>query len=360
MHARTLITLAAITVLAALARGQDALALARTARIDPGRPVVLADIARLTGPAAEQLGALVLIETPDTEPADGRGWFRVDLDRVRARLVEELGEGAGMVALSGSVCDVQVFTPTPAPTGAANRPEPPAATPDARELIGLATVRGALAREVSRLLQTAPQSLRLAFEAGDAAFLDMEATGRVIEISPVGASERMPLAVAVYDPSGHVTRRTVRIGIEVQRSVALAARVVPRGKALEAADLSPEVRWVSPTDRVVGFAEAVGSVARQRLDPGETLETHLVEPPVMINKGDLVFVRVVTAGLVVRREANALSDGRQGETIEFAARHDATQRFRAMVAGRGDAMVWAGRAPAGSGTGLAMTSDAGG
>ena len=75
---------------------------------------------------------------------------------------------------------------------------------------------------------------------------------------------------------------------------------------------------------------------------------------------DAITLPVVTAGLVVRREANALSDGRQGETIEFAARHDATQRFRAMVAGRGDAMVWAGRAPAGSGTGLAMTSDAGG
>ena len=65
----------------------------------------------------------------------------------------------------------------------------------------------------------------------------------------------------------------------------------------------------------------------------------------MIHKGDLVFVRVVTAGLVVRREANALSDGRQGETIEFAARHDATQRFRAMVAGRGTRWSGPGRPP---------------
>lgn len=356
MHARTLIILAAVAVLAALAPAQDALVLARTARIEAGRPLCLGEIARITGPGSARLGELVLIDSPEAEPTGASGWFRVELDRVRERLVAEFGEAAGVVALTGSACDVRVMTPNPAPGRPTSEPVRPAAAQGAEGLVGEETVRGAVARELSRILQTPPRDLRLGFDEGDREFLDTPTVGKVIEISPTGSSERMPVAVAVYDPSGRVSRKTVRIKVEAHRPVAVVARAMARGAVIGRDDITAEVRWLPPSDRVVSPVQALGSVARRRLDPGETLESHCVEPPVMIHRGDVVSVRVVTAGLVVRREGNAMEDGCEGEVIEFAARFSPKQRFLATVLGHGEAVVWAGPRP---GTGLAMIPGAG-
>ncbi len=353
MLARMLIL---VLALASLAQAQTALVLGRTARIEPGTPLTLDDIARLTGPDADRLGSLVLIESPGAEPTDKHGWFRVEIDRVLARLTEELGESAGMIALSGSACDVRVLTPAPLRTTPDAPSSAPGTAPDARPLIGLKTVRGAIARELTRILHTPPESMRLGFHDEDQDFLDISTVGRIIEVTPTGSSERMPVAIAVYDPSGRITRKTIRITVELHRSVAVIGKALPRGAVIEAQDISAEIRWLPPNARVVTPEVAVGSVTRRRLAPGETVETNAVEPPIMVHKGDMVLVRVVTTGLIVRREGNALRDGLEGEVIEFAARHNPNERFRATVVGRGAAVVWVGSNP---GTPVAKTTPAG-
>lgn len=356
MHARTLITLAIAAILGAGARAQDAVSLLRTARVEPGRPLLLGDIARVEGPEAERLGALVLIEDPAREPADARGWFRIDTDRVRDALEAELGEGAGMVALSGAACDVQAVAP------ARRAPAPPApgardgAATDATALAALDTIRGSVAREIARILRTEPASLRLEFEPSDAEFLDLPAAGRTLQVSAVGAADRMPMAVTLFEANGRATRRTVRVGVQVLREVAVVSRVLARGAPIEQADLAAERRWVAPTDRPVTPEAALGAVTKRRIDPGELLAAHLIEPPIMVHRGDLVQVRVFCAGLIVRRAANATADAREGEIIEFAAQHFPKQRFRAMVVGRGQATVVA---PEPAGTALASETDAG-
>ncbi|HZW10083.1 MAG TPA: flagellar basal body P-ring formation chaperone FlgA [Phycisphaerales bacterium] len=351
MHARMLVALA-LAMLPLAARGQDSVALLRTARVDPGRPVVLGDIAMVRGPHCERLAGLVVAPDPAVEPADEAGWFTIGLGRVQAALGAEMGPKAGMVALSGSACSVRVVGAPATEPGPAAPAEPPAAA-DSSALVALMTVRGAVARELCRILDVEPGALRLSFEDEDRAFLDGSVEGRVLEISPAGSSARMPVAVTVHEASGRMVRRTVRVDVEVLRTVAIASRSVERGRGIEAADIAAEARWLALGARAITPDEAAGAIARRRIKPGEQLDAQAIEPPVAIARGDRVWVRVVTRGLVVRREGHALEDGREGEEISFAAVEDSRQRFRAIVAGPGDAVVWTG--PEG-GTGLASFS----
>ena len=61
---------------------------------------------------------------------------------------------------------------------------------------------------------------------------------------------------------------------------------------------------------------------------------------------------MITGRWVVRREAHALDDGREGDEIEFAAAADSRQRFRAVITGRAQAAIWS---PGARGTGIATT-----
>jgi flagella basal body P-ring formation protein FlgA len=349
MNARMLTALALMAA-ALSAQAQDSVRLLRTARLQPGRQILLRDVAAIQGPHCDRLAQLVVVADPAAEPADAGGWFTVELDRVLALLEEELGPKAGMVALSGSACSVRVIG-APESRTEPERPAEPAPS-DVSALVGAATVRGAVARELCRILASEPAALRLAFDDSDAEFLDAAIDGRVLEISPTGASARMPIAVAVHEPSGAMLRRTVRVDVERRRTVAIASRTVERGRGIEAADIASEDRWLALGTPAISPDEAIGAVAQRRIKPGEQLVPQAVEPPVAINRGDRVWVRVVTRGLVVRREGHALQDGREGDQIEFAAVENSRERFRAVVTGRGDAAVWAGA----GGTGLAIRS----
>lgn len=332
---------------------QDSVRLLRTARVEAGTPVHLRDIARLEGPGAERLGRLAVAADASAEAAGEAGWFEITPERVRRVLEAELGRRSGMVAVSGTVCSVRVGQ-EPVARAADGAPSPAAPAPDAGDLVGLATVRGALARELCRILSVDPASLRLEFEDRDGEFLDTPLAGRVLEIDPVGSSDRMPVAVTVHGPGAAQRRETVRVGVLVRRHVAVASRMLERGQTVSTEDVSIEERWLTPADLSVGAEDAQGAVARRRVKPGETLERQDIEPPVVVHRGDRVWVRVVTAGLVVRREAHATEDGREGEMILFAAASDSRERFVAVVTGPGQALA---SRPAGTAIATAGASD---
>lgn len=330
------------------APAQHSIDLRRTARVAPGEAVRLGDVAAVGGPDADRLAGLVLIPEPGAEPAGPGGWITIDLERVRTLLQSDLGDRAGMVALSGSACAVRIATP-PAQQPA---PAPAPAAPESADLVTLPTVRGAVARELCRILAVPPDAVRLDFEAGDRGLLDLPTEGRVLEIAPTGASDRMPVSVTVHGPDGRMVRKTIRVDLQVRRPVAVAARAIERGSAIGPDDILAEERWVPPGSPAVSPEDAANAVARRRITPGEPLDIQSIEPPLVIRRGDRVSVRVVTGRWVVRREAAALEDGREGDEIAFAAASDSRQRFRATVSGRGQAVAWSGHT--GRGTGLAI------
>ncbi|MBK7404627.1 MAG: flagellar basal body P-ring formation protein FlgA [Phycisphaerales bacterium] len=338
MNARRLLGALILFGVAGAASAQNTLALRRTARISPGAPLVVADIATVSGPDAESLARVVIAEDPAAQPRDARGWIEIELESVRARLKQELGLPAGMIAMSGSRCDVQIVAPAAAPARdtALTKPSGPAG---AESLVSLTTVRGAIANELVRLLRAPASDLRLEFEAADAQTLDTSLTGRTVEIAAVGSSERMPFAVVLHEANGRSLRRTVRVGVLVRRQVATAGRTVERGSTLTPEDVSVDERWLRPGDPAVGPGAAIGSVARRRIGPGDLLTGQMIEPPIVVHKGDRVYVKVLLNNMVMRRIAVATEDGAGGQSIEFAAVSDSRQRFRATVVERGEAVV---------------------
>jgi flagella basal body P-ring formation protein FlgA len=322
------------------APGQTSVRLHHTARVAPDQPLRVGDIARLEGERAAELAGVIVLEDPAEGRADASGWVRIDLSRVREVLTDRLGPGIGLVALGGEACDVRVIGgPVPSPAADAPTPERPALTP-AAALVGLETVRGAIARELVRLHRIGPTDLRLGFDESDLPTLDTPTRGRVVEVQTAGASSRLPVRVAVYEHDRLVVRESLRVEAEVRRGVVIVREGVARGHELRAQDVSIERRWVSLTARPADPEEAVGALARKSLAAGELVEARHVEPPVLVQRGDLVMVRAFVRGMVVRREAHALEAGRRGETIELAPRHDAKARFRATVTARGEAQVW--------------------
>ncbi|MFG0259015.1 MAG: flagella basal body P-ring formation protein FlgA, partial [Phycisphaerales bacterium JB041] len=326
--------------LAAPSRAQTTLRLERTARVLGDEPLRLGNIATLSGERAGELAGVILIEDPAAHPTDPDGWCSIGIDLVRQTVERRIGAAAGLVAFQGSACDVRVLGrahPADAPV-AAVAPRTRSGTADT--LVGLQTVRGAVAREICRILHTPPDALRLTFSATDAETLDTPTAGRVVQIDPVGSSERMPVRVSVYEPNRLVLRESLRVGVEVRCPVAVVSRAVAKRAVLGPGDFAVETRWVSPTDRFAPPEIALGAAATRSLNPGEAIESRLVEPPLVIEKGDPAMVRVILDGIVLRRAAVAREPGRVGETIEFSPQHDLKTRFRATVIARGEAQVW--------------------
>lgn len=362
MHARTLIFLVSLAAAALCAHAQTTLSLRHTARVQPEGPLRLGDIADLSGQRAGELAGVILFEDPAAEPTDDDGWFRVELGLIRDTIETRLGPEAGLVALRGSACDIRVLGIARSRPDAAEPEDTGPAPATADTLLSLGTVRGSVARELARLLAVSPADLRLTFQPADDTTLDTPTAGRVVQIDPIGSAARMPLRIALYEPDRLVLRESIRVDVEVRRQVAVVTRAVARRGVLTPADLRTEPRWVSPETLFAEPGVAVGAAASRTLGPGDIVESRMIEPPVLIERGDPVSVRVILDGIVLRRTATARESGRAGDIIEFSPLHDPKTRFRATVIAKGEAQVWTFRPPtpdadghARAGTGVAST-----
>ncbi len=321
----------------------DRIVLKRTARIKPGQPVILGDVAVIEGPNADKLKRLVLIEKPEDEQADKAGWFALPLDRVCDVLESSLGDQAASIDCSGLRCDVRILRTVKVSDRTVSSVAMEQQVIQTADIYAnQATVRGAIARELARILGVPTRDLRLVFEPRDASMLDISTVGRVVEVVPAGMSDRLPVSLAVYGPSGPILKETIRVQVELRRQVAMLSHDLQRGQTLDNASVSFVSRWVDPSDSLADPAVVVGSVARRGLRTGEIITRRDIEPPIVIHRGDIVMVRVSSHSVVVTREARALADGKKGQTILFAAKKNPKEQFKATVVAPGEALIWNG------------------
>lgn len=322
---------------AAPAHGHGTIVLKAAARVPADAPVVLADVASLLGAEAEALARVVVVPAAERGIV-GRGGERVDAERVRAAIdlwAPGAGQGPvnwGRLTLGGGTC---VILP-PLSTPAAHVQHIPAAeAPEA------GTVRGVIAARLGLLLSASRADLKLAFDEADREFLDLAASGRTVDVRPTGMSERMPLAVTVYETTGAkiVAARTVRVGAQVRRSVVLAAAAKRRGELIGPGDVKTEERWAGPEASVLPLEKAIGAVVKSRLVPGEPVTARDIEPPIVVDRGDLVSVHCVSGLVVVRTTARALGEARDGETVKLQSLTDEHRTFYGRMDGRGRAVA---------------------
>jgi flagella basal body P-ring formation protein FlgA len=323
------------------------------ARPDPAAALHLADVADLSGPEAQRLGATLLREapattkpeSPATNPAPARA--PVSLAEVRAALTKA-GANFGKLSLSGSVC--VLLDPAPTPILA---PAPPA-QPDPATLTSTpGTIAALIPNRVADALGVPTDDAKVTLavvSSTDRAFLATtpDPTDRV-EIRP-GASAsggRTPVTITVYPATGPARSRTITADVLVRRAGASAIATIDRDQVIAPGDLQTTIAWLSPGGPTpLDQAAVVGQRARRRIEAGRTLTKDDLQPEIFVRKGDPVEVRCISATVVVRVRATALADAREGDTLLLQLDNaKGREPFTAKVDGRGTAVIDLATAP---------------
>lgn len=315
------------------ARGQGTITLKAATRLAPDAPVTVADVATLTGPEAEALGGVVIVSA--AERAAGRE--SVSAQRLRDAIDRRDGAPVnwGRLTLGGGTCAVL-------PPLSSDTPRVPRPAPAADREAG--TVRGAIAARLCHLLAVERADLRLSFDDADRSILDLSVAGRTVDVRPTGLSEKIPLAVTVYEAAGTaqgriVGARTVRVGVQVRRSVVLAGAAKRRGDLIGPGDVTVEERWVGPSAPPLALERIVGAAVRTRLTAGEPIGEQDIQPPLVVQRGELVSVHCVSGLVVVRMTARALGEARDGEIVKLQSLSDEKRTFHGRMDGRGRAVA---------------------
>lgn len=326
---------------AASTHAQTTVALRTSARLaDGAQEVRLSDIADLSGPEADALGAVVVVPAPET----GRdGWLTVRISDVRAALGRVADINWGKVSLRGGDCTLRVRDPV-APAARTSTPvdrKGPDSKPQPVDMGGPATIRTTLAARLASAYGVTIDRLRLGFEPADDAVLDSLIAGRTIDIDPGASpgSARVPVTVGVYDGDRLVLSQTVQVDVRVNRPTVLAAATVERGRVIDADDVSVVEQWTSPSlTPAPSRDEVVGSVAQNRLAAGQPIGSDDVAPPVACKRGDMVFVHCLSGSVIVKMKARALAQARDGECVQLKV-EGSDEPFTARMCGKGRAVL---------------------
>ena len=346
---RTWVTLA-LGLLAALSVGAGADTITLRAWASLPRDAAearLADVADLEGAHAQALAQTVVLADAGRAVRTGGGSATVDMQTVRAAL-DGVKVNWGRVALRGSACVVR-FAPEPAPR-ASDSAKPVAKAdrgPAPATPVDPGTVRAVVARRLADLFGVGTEDLRITFDPGTESLLAMraDAPGRVVEVRPgaSGASSRVPVQITVYDGDRVAASGLAQADTLLRKQAVVLTSPLRKGETISEGHLREEERWVTAGEGagVTTVADVVGGQARSRMSPGTVLRSDSVLKPVVVRKGDLVVVHAVSGGLVVRTPARAMSEGREGEVIEFRL-EKSKKTFTARVDGKGRAVLAVG------------------
>ena len=339
-----ILAVAAPTVLA------DEITLKGSVRVPAGvTEIRLGDIADLSGSEAKACSDTVIAPLLDRTAA-----LELSVNDVRAALTAA-GVHWGKVHLNGGTVIVR-------PTGPAGAGPPmfmTAASIDqtpreirrtvmrsgyesAEALVDLMTLRGAIARTIVGGLRLPPSRVRLTFDQRDAPILDTDLETQRFEIQPLSNldSDRVELRVRAWSQGRIVHRQTMTVHPTIRTNVVVLRTDIHRGDVLHEEICSIESRWLTPIQAgtMCSLVEAVGRVAGTSVKAGEPLKTKHVKRELLIKRGDRVMVRCLVGGVVISMEAEAKSNGAEGEQIELRKLGE-RDTFFGTVAGPGSALI---------------------
>lgn len=344
----------ALLLLAVTAAGADTIRLNAQAVAGQG-PVKLRDIATLEGPDAVALADTVVIETV----APGREVV-VTLTDVREKLTAA-NVNWGRLSLGGyHRCRVQgpaeVKPPvttqvdpkkTDAPAAPVETPAPALANP-MQEVTADAviTLRDHVVGFIEQFAGVGRSELQIKFADSDASVLDQSIVGQRLEVEPVSVTAlgRVPLIVRRYD--GDRLLQTHRLTMDVARRVlaVVAAAGISHGQTIAAGDVMIREVYIddAKADPMTDLARVVGQTCVSVLRQGAIVQSRHLRSPVLIKRGDLVTVRCLAGGLVVKTTARALEDGSLDQVIRVRSDRGSQQTYSVKVTGVRETQIVAG------------------
>ncbi|HEX7010584.1 MAG TPA: flagellar basal body P-ring formation chaperone FlgA, partial [Phycisphaeraceae bacterium] len=302
-----------------------------------GPQVKLAQVAELEGSAAQALGDLVVASFQE-----GRDQQTLTLEALR-RTLTEAGVNWGLLTLGGyTACQVHRLAETPPPLV---EPAAPAAASNPMGTIDLGTpltLRAQVEALIHQMAQAQQGDLRIRFNEHDQALLAQPTGHHRYELEPGAAQAigRVPITVRRYDAGRIAQTFTVTADVERRALALVATRSIARGERFTPD--SVELREVYLTQDVgVPLADrdqVVGLESAALLRPGVVIYPRHIRSPILVQRGDLVTVRCVVGGLVIRTVGRAMSEGAMDETV-IIRNELSRQTYPAVVAGRREVVM---------------------
>jgi flagella basal body P-ring formation protein FlgA len=338
----TAVRLASVWLLAGLlaafganiAHADTRVTLKPAARIPAGAHVTLDDVATIKGDSASTIGAIIMCDAAGN-PLAQDGWIAVSTDDVRSA-INAAGVPMTTVSISGSTCAVRFLPSGTAPLAA------PARLARADITTNPYTVRNAITERIAHELSISTDDLDMTFRDGGAGdLLDMPAANRRVDIALASsaAAARISIRTTIYEGDRMVRTATVIADVKVRQLVVTPVSEIDRGSILTENDITVVEQWVTPGQRPLATREqAIGSKARSRLSPSKPITVADVEPPVVVTRGDVVYIDYLAGSFTLRVRARALSSGRENDIIELRI-EGATRTIQARITAPGRAVM---------------------
>ncbi|MEX2215820.1 MAG: flagellar basal body P-ring formation chaperone FlgA [Phycisphaeraceae bacterium] len=322
----------------------DAIAIKREVRIE-GDEIRLSDVASLTGEDAEAYGSVVIATF-----AAGASEMTISVDQVRKALNAKRINWA-RVSLKGfetcramrktaekSSVNGPVVSPVAQPVAArSGEHTAPIANPVEEVRPGSPeTLRARLMTWLEQVTGAPAADFRIESSTRDETMLDAVAQlGKVSFVTsaaqPIG---RVPLTIEQYEGEKLVKTTRVTLSIARRRLVVAAIKAVNRGDTIGPGDVEIRELFIDrPGDEPATRLEAViGQQATSALREGQVVSAGDVQPSLLVERYQIVRVKVVTDTIVVNLEGRAMEDGSRDQVIKVR-NESSRQVFLAKVAG---------------------------
>ncbi|MDR0328197.1 MAG: flagellar basal body P-ring formation chaperone FlgA [Planctomycetaceae bacterium] len=112
---------------------------------------------------------------------------------------------------------------------------------------------------------------------------------------------------------------TVEADVKLPTEVVIVRRALPKGHIITESDVMLQrAERINADDFFVDIKSVVGKETVKAVKELSPLMQSSVRLPLWVRRGDIVTVRAVNSGIVVRTEATAMQDGVEGDTITVA------------------------------------------
>jgi len=257
-------------------------------------PVVLRDVATLEGSDAEALGDLIIYErTKEAKVAQ----VDLSIEDIRNALNETKADIRwGKIALSGDSCSLRFITekkesteiePAPASAPAPVPKLPAGPTWHVVSDMHDESLRTAIGTRLVSFLKAQPTDVRIAFADADNTLLDTPSPGRTLDIQPTGLGAMVPVVVRVFEGEKVIAAGTAKVRVEQKLSVVGATRALHRGDLVTKDVIFSESRWTIPGERLATESAVVGSIIKNRIQPGDLFLEGDVEAAILVKRGDI-------------------------------------------------------------------------
>ena len=280
-----------------------------------GSQVLLADVAELNGDQAEMLGKMVV-----SQFSANADHVIVTMDALR-RLLRERNLNLATISLSGySKCRVVQLRPLMVPFKQGQTTPLVANSIDEIDFKSPATLRDRFVQWFSGYASIPGDELQFRFTPEDAKVLRTSVEQQRFEFA-AGASSllgRLTITIGRYRDGQLADTFHIRPFVTHRLLAVVVTQKVKRGQTLTLGN----VRLKQITlDRNVGLPvrtldDVVGMVARSVILPGTVLLEQDIRRPYLVRKGELVTVRCVIGGLVIRTAMRSTADGSLGDVIK--------------------------------------------